>query len=177
MVLLVRDCQAEMSRPPALDTLWSSCIFGNQNLNEACPKWNLLPCNLSCLWDLGRVLSWSQTTAPTQVCCDWVRGLVVPVAWESSLTTSWKHSPTFLRIYGMEIEIRLAKPKRWAIKRTAKCTVKFDIAQLTRACYTQPEHQLPVRSLYLHTAYSALYWHCNESLIEYQLRASREVEY
>lgn len=62
MVLLVGDCQAEMSCPPALNTLWSSCIFGNQNLNEACPKWNLLPCSLSCLWDLGRVLSWSQTT-------------------------------------------------------------------------------------------------------------------
>lgn len=76
------------------------------------------------------------TQPPPQIWCDWVRGLVVPVAWESSQTTSWKHSPTFLWIYGMEIEIRLVKPKWWAIKRIAKYTVKFDIAQFTRVCYT-----------------------------------------
>lgn len=100
------------------------------------------------------VTNHSHTQPPPQVCCDWVRGLVVPVAWESSGTTSWKHSPTFLWIYGMEIEIRFLKPKWWAIKRIEKYTVKFDITQLTRVCYTSArtpvisEVTVPARSLF-----------------------------
>lgn len=100
------------------------------------------------------VTNHSHRQPPPQICCNWVRGLAAPVAWESSRTSSWKHSPTFLWIYGMEIEIRLVKPKWWAIKRIAKYTVKFDTAQLMRAWYTSArtsvtsEVTVPAHSLF-----------------------------
>lgn len=112
-------------------------LFGNPDSNEDWPKSSEISCGLSCLRNFGKVLSRSQTTvtdSPHHKYAATRSG--GSVAWESSQSTSWKHGPACLCIYGTEIEIRSVKTKWWAIKGITKYTMKFYIAPLMRPCYT-----------------------------------------